>query len=182
MRDSAKLARHKAQRHRAMSVRGFFASAMPFMVGIGIPVGVLIGGAALPIAYDLKGAVGRVEATISDLEKSDRTELDRINAKLDEQRKLVELLAGRMHDTETDPMALLMRQGVTVDYAMAEAFVNGVAVVFPKNKEAEQRLIVFGYRKQELTPVISGYVAATVPATWGVKFFTPEPDQPAGQH
>jgi hypothetical protein len=36
--------------------------------------------------------------------------------------------------------------------------VKGSIVVFPKTPEAEGKLVKSGYRKQEITPVISGYV------------------------
>jgi hypothetical protein len=130
-----------------MHIRNQFVAAMPFIVGIGIPIGVLLSGTALPIAYDLKGSVGELKSSVAGIQRQ-------IEA---EETQLRTLVSGK-NEAETDPKLLLLRQGIPVAEGYSFAFVNGSIIVFPKTSEAEGKLIKSGYQKQEITPVISGYV------------------------
>src|ERR1700730_11270841 len=52
-----------------MPIRDQFVAAMPFIAGIGIPIGVLLSGTALPIAYDLKGSVGELKSSAASIQR-----------------------------------------------------------------------------------------------------------------
>jgi hypothetical protein len=100
-----------------MHIRDQFVAAMPFIVGIGIPIGVLLSGTALPIAYDLKGSVGELKSTVADIQR-------RIEG---EEAQLKTLVYGK-NEAETDPKSLLLRQGIPVAEGYSFAFVNGAIV------------------------------------------------------
>jgi hypothetical protein len=130
-----------------MPIRDQFVAAMPFIAGIGIPIGVLLSGTALPIAYDLKGSVGELKSSAASIQRQ-----------LDAQDVQLRTLISEKIEAEIDPKSLLLRQGIPVAEGYSFAFVKGSIVVFPKTPEAEGKLVKSDYRKQEITPVISGYV------------------------
>jgi hypothetical protein len=101
----------------------------------------------VPIAYDLKGSVGELKSSIAGIQKT----IDIVEGQ-------VKTLVLEKWNAETDPKALLTRQGIPVAEGYSFAYVNGSIVVFPTTAEAEGKLISVGYHKKELTPVISGYV------------------------
>jgi hypothetical protein len=75
----------------AMPIRDQFVAAMPFIVGIGVPIGVLLSGTALPIAYDLKGSLGELKSSVAGIQRQ-----------LDVQDvQLRTLVSGRMKQKQT---------------------------------------------------------------------------------
>ncbi|PZR84588.1 MAG: hypothetical protein DLM68_12465 [Hyphomicrobiales bacterium] len=75
-----------------MAIRDQFVAAMPFIVGIGVPIGLLLSGTALPIAYDLKGSVGELKSSVANIQRQ-------IDA---EDIQLTTLVSGK-NEAETEP-------------------------------------------------------------------------------
>lgn len=75
-----------------MAIRDQFVAAMPFIVGIGVPIGLLLSGTALPIAYDLKGSVGELKSSVANIQRQ-------IDA---EDIQLKTLVSGK-NEAETEP-------------------------------------------------------------------------------
>jgi hypothetical protein len=86
-----------------MPIRDQFVAAMPFIAGIGIPIGVLLSGTALPIAYDLKGSVGELKSSAASIQRQ-----------LDAQDVQLRTLISEKIEAEIDPKSLLLRQGIPV--------------------------------------------------------------------
>lgn len=147
------------------------------MTGVGIPIACLLAGAALPVAYDLKGSVGELKGSLGgisqqvatsqkDIERdiqNARTEIDRrmdgIEKKMDRSIEQVGSLIIRTREIETDPSTVLVRHGIAPDTAYGFAWVEGKAYLFPKTPDAEVRLLQAGYKKEQLSPVLYGYVS-----------------------
>jgi hypothetical protein len=146
---------------------GLFTKAMPFIVGIGVPIGVLIAGAALPIAWELKGSVGELKAALALLQNGDQHAFDEIDKKFDSVNAKLDLVVGRAKEAETDPATLLARAGMSPSKGFGFAYVGGTFYIFPQTRDAENQLIKTGYHKEAISPVISGYVkeATGAPAT-----------------
>lgn len=144
-----------------------FDKLLPIIGSIGIPVGICLAGVALPVAYDLKGSVGRLEANLTNLERSQESEFRRLNKKIDVENANIVAISGRLKDRESDPAALMAKAGMVVEPDVTIVSVAGLPMTFPKNKEAEQRLKRYGYIRQEISPVISAYI----PAMWNPTTF-----------
>ncbi len=152
-----------------MNIRSALERAMPYLIGIGVPIGVFLASVALPVAYDLKGIVGEmkgnqaefrmtVDTLFRDSEKKHEKSFQDINQKLDALGKQIDLLVGRAKDSETDPNTLFARAGLSQNREFSFAVVEGKYYVFPKSTDAENRLINDGFHKEAITPVFSGYV------------------------
>jgi hypothetical protein len=132
---------------KIMSMRDHFVSAMPYIIGVGIPIGGLLMASALPIAYDLKGSVGEMKSSLANIQKQ-----------IDSEEAQLKTLVSERGDSETDPKLILSRQGVPVEEGYSFAYVGQSVVVFPKTQAAEAKLVKSGYQRENLTPVIYGYV------------------------
>ncbi len=154
----------------------------------GVPVLLALAAVAVPYMISDASWSGRMEEKVTGIqteaarvEKDLNSKIDTVNkdlsAKIDamDQRiqsrfdaidKTLQLISGRVRETETDPFALIAKAGYEVGRDVVAGTVDGTLVLFPKTEAVKATLSNAGFEKTQVTPFLEGFTmkAADPPA------------------
>ena len=112
---------------------------------------------ALQAIWTQSSDLGGINVRLDGVERR----LERVEAAVTDVGGKIDQILQRIQTAEADPIQLLVKSGIPAMPGFAATNVGGRMVLFPKTPEAESQLVSSGYEKQQLSPVIFGYVMKT---------------------